>query len=198
LVKNILFIFVANQKTTCMKNWMILGVVLLVMNACRQPQTEKTGFIDMQKLTENYNELNRLKEEFKQKEEAFQRKYDSIGKAFQQKYNNFLHRAQRMSKVKADKEYQQLMYEQQQIGLKQQQEYQQIQNEAQQKTKELLDKLDKFIADYGQSHGYIYIFSKNDFNGVLYGDATKNMTDEVLKALNGRQETETAETGAAK
>jgi len=179
-----------------MKNWVLLMSALLFLGACQQPQTEKTGYVDMAKLTENYERLNQLKAEFKQKEEAFNKKYDSIGKAFQEKYNDFLRRAQRMSKAKADKEYQQLMYEQQQIGLKQQQEYQQIQNEAQQKTKELLDDLQKFIDDYGKTNGYTYIFSKNDFNGVLYGDTTKNITSELLEKLNKKNQAGQAEAGA--
>lgn len=194
--KDYLLIFVANQKTISMKNWKILGMFLLFLGACQQPQPPKTGYVDMQQLTKNYTALNQLKTEFKQKEESFQRKYDSLGKAFQAKYNQFLHRAQKMPKVKASKEYQQLMYEQQQISLKQQQEYQQIQNEAQKKTQELLDNMEKFIKHYGQQHGYIYIFAHNDFNGVIYGDSTKNITDAILEALNGKANTK--ETQATK
>jgi len=168
-----------------MKNlwWALAGIWMLM--SCQNGQTEKTAYVDMMQLTENYQKLNDLKAEFKAKEDQFQKKYDSLNRALQVRYNDFLQRAQRMPKAKADKEYQQIMYAQQQLGMQQQQEYQQLQAQAQEKTKELLDGLQQFIEDYGKQHAYTYIFSKNDFNGVLYGDSTHDITQELTGALNG-------------
>jgi len=168
-----------------MRHVWFAALIVMGLMSCQNSRTEKTAYADMVKVTDDYQKLKDLKAEFKAKEEQFQKKYDSLNRALQIKYNDFLKRAQRMSKAKADKEYQQLMYAQQQLGLQQQQEYQKIQAEAQEKTKELLDELQKFIENYGKQHGYTYIFSKNDFNGVLYGDEAHDITAELTGALNG-------------
>ncbi len=159
---------------------------------CQAPEGEKTGFVDMQQLTDKYEKLNALKKQFTDKEAAFKHKYDSLGQALQAQYNDFLRRAQKMSKAKADKEYQQLMYRQQMLAAQQQQEYAKIQKEADDQTAKLLDELKKFIAGYGEKNGYTFIFSKNDFNGVLYGDKAKDLTSVLLEQLNGKKDTTTA------
>ncbi|NPA46900.1 MAG: OmpH family outer membrane protein [Chlorobi bacterium] len=178
-----------------MRHVWFAALIVMGLMSCQNSRTEKTAYADMVKVTDDYQKLKDLKAEFKAKEEQFQKKYDSLNRALQIKYNDFLKRAQRMSKAKADKEYQQLMYAQQQLGLQQQQEYQKIQAEAQEKTKELLDELQKFIEDYGKQHGYTYIFSKNDFNGVLYGDEAHDITAELTGALNGGSTSSTPAAG---
>ncbi len=171
-----------------MKKFILVAFTAVLLWNCQGPKAEKTGFVDMQKLTDKYEKLNRLKKRFSDKEAAFKHKYDSLGQALQMQYNDFLRRAQKMNKAKADKEYQQLMYRQQQMAAQQQQEYAKIQKEADEQTAKLLDDLKKFIADYGQKNGYTYIFSKNDFNGVLYGDQAKDLTTALLDNLNGQSE----------
>ncbi len=162
-----------------------LGLILLSLSACKQNNTEKTAFADMQKLTDNYRKLQEAQKNFEAKQKDLKAKYDSIAASFQAKYRDFLSRAQKMSKARADKEYQQLALLQQQITLKQQQEAAALQQQADSVFKSMLDSLKTFIDKYGKDHGYTYIFGKQDLNGLLYGKPDKDITDDMLKALNG-------------
>ncbi len=166
-----------------MKNSIIILVALLLgLSSCEK--AEKTAFIDLNKVVEEYNVMKNIKEEFKAKEEAFNKKYDSIGRAFQQEYQKFLAKAGRMNPKKAQKLYDEFMAEQQRIGLQQQQEAQQLQQEFEKASEEASEKLKKFIEEYGKSHNFTYIFSRTELSGVAYGKEDKDITDELLDALN--------------
>ncbi|GEM_PF-4271532 len=169
-----------------MKKLVLLLSFIVLAWGCQNAPEEKTAFADIQELAKNYHEIQKIEEEMKAKETAFQKKYDSIGKVLQSKYENFLKRANKMPQKKAQEEYNSLMAEQQQLGMQQQQELQNLQNELAEKRDKALKNMEDKITEYGEKKGYTYIFNKGDF-GILYGDKSKDITDELKNYLNDNQ-----------
>ncbi len=166
-----------------MKNALVILLgLIMTLSSCQK--TEKTAFIDLDKVVEEYQLMNRIKEDFKAKEDAFNKKFDSIARNFQQKVQNFQAKANRMNQAKAQKQYEQLMMEQQSIQMAQQQEAQKLQEELEKAMEEASDKLKDFIKDYGKKNDYTYIFSRSELAGIAYGKDEKDITDELIDALN--------------
>ncbi len=161
-------------------------LLLFIIVSCQKP--EKTAYIDMNKVAEEYNEMKKVKEEFEAKQNELNRKYDSLAMAFQQKYQAFLAKANKMRQKKAQEKYNELMAEQQNIQLLQQRDYQQLQADFDKATEEVSQKLKDFIEKYGQENGYTYIFSRSELAGIAYGKKEKDITEKFIEALNAGSE----------
>jgi outer membrane protein len=48
----------------------------------------------------------------------------------------------------------------------------------------LIVKVKDFVGEYGEENGYTYIFGSNESANIMYAKEGKDITDEVLKALN--------------
>ena len=163
----------------------LFSMMALMMSGCQQQ--EKTAFIDLNKVVEEYKEMKKIKEDFDAKQEAYAKKYDSLNLALQKKYQDFLARSQRMNPKKAQEEYNALAAEQQNIQLLQQRDLQQLQEEFDKATKEATDKLKAFTEKYGEQNGYTYIFSRTELSGVAYGKKEKDITEAFIQALNAEE-----------
>ena len=164
-----------------MKNLIYAILAIFILTSCQQ---QKIGFIDNGKVINDYQEKIDLEERFKIKDEAFQKRTDSIGKAFQIEAQAFQIEAQKMSQRKAQEKYQELGQKQQLIQQQVQFEQQQLQQEFQKEIDSIISKVKDFVKDYGKTNGYAYILGKNDAGSVMYGNEANDLTAEVTKALN--------------
>ena len=151
-------------------NKIILGVALMLsLASCQQGQ--KIAFVDNSKLLDDYQEKKDLEALLKGKIDKYQHKRDSISQAFQvkaQKYSELAHESQLLQ--------QQLMAEEQAI-----------QEESRTKMDTLLKKVKNFIKEYGKQHSYDFILGANDGGSVHYGKADKDITADIVKALNEKK-----------
>ncbi|NPA42869.1 MAG: OmpH family outer membrane protein [Chlorobi bacterium] len=170
-----------------MKKILLLPLILWMAVACRQPEPEKTAYIDLNEVVKEYKLMKDIQKEFEAKQEAFTRKYDSLGLALQQQWQEFQQKSRRMSPKKAEQEYNRLLAEQQNLQLLQQQEFNRLQEDFNRASQEATDKLKAFVEEYGKTHGYTYIFSRSELAGVAYGKEEKNITKEFIEALNAAE-----------
>lgn len=168
----------------------VLGIlVVALLSACQQ---EKNAFIDNPTLINDYQEKKDFDVKFEKKIAAYNKKRDSIAKLFQIEANDFQTKASKMSQQKAQERYNELLqkqqFMQQQLGA----EEQQIQREGQIEMDSLVKKVKRFVQDYGKNNGYTYILGANEAGSVLFGEEKKDITKDVLNALNesykGKQE----------
>jgi outer membrane protein len=153
--------------------------------ACQQ---NKIAFIDNSKLINEYKEKKALEEKFKQKAQRFDKKTDSISKAFQIEAQAFDAAAGKMSQKEAQSKYNELLQKRQFIQQQLQIEEQQLQSQGQKQMDSVVNKVKDFVKDYGKKNGYTYILGSNEAGSVLYGKDEKDITEEVLKALNESSE----------
>jgi outer membrane protein len=159
----------------------VMALALVSVFAC---QESKIGFVDNQKLMDDYQEKIDLEESIKGKMEAFGKKRDSISQTFQAKAQAFQAKAQTMAQAKAQEEYAQLQQQGQVIGQQLQQEEQQLQMESQTEMDSIISKVKEQIKDYGKANGYTYILGGGDSGSVLYGAEANDVTEPLVKVLN--------------
>lgn len=164
-----------------MKKLIIAGIVLIGATACQQ---DKVAFVDNSKLVNEYQGKKDLETDLKAKVEKFNKKRDSISKAFQLEYGEAESKSKSMSQRAAQELAKNLNQKGQFLGQQLQLEEQQLQAESQSKTDTLLKEIKAFVKDYGKQHQYTYILGANEAGSVMYGDETKDITEELLKALN--------------
>ena len=71
------------------------------------------------------------------------------------------------------------------IQQRQQMAQQQVQAEGQKMMNQINEEIDAFLVTYAKSNGYSYILGTSEqTKSVLYGDASLNVTEDVLSALN--------------
>ncbi len=167
-----------------MRKIIITGIILMGMAACQQDNQDNIAFIDNSELINEYQEKKDLDAAIKIKVDKFNKKRDSISQAFQLEYSQAGAKSKGMSQ-KAQQELAQTLNEKGQfLGQQLQVEEQQLQKESQSKMDTLVKKVKQFIKDYGKEKNYTYILGANEAGSVLYGNEAKDITNEVLKALN--------------
>lgn len=163
-----------------MKIPFLSAMALFTLVSCQ----DKVMYVDNTKLLNDYQEKKDLEASLQTKIDAYSRKRDSLSRAFQLEAQQFENEAQGLGQAVAQKRYNELMQKSQALQQHLLQEEQAIQGESQSKMDTLLTKVKKFVKDFGKSKGYTYILGANEGGSVLYGDDSKNVTDQVVKALN--------------
>lgn len=177
----IYYLFITLQKYFLYMKFSVLSVAtLLTLVSCQ----DKTVYIDNTKLLNDYQEKKDLEAALQQKIDAYSKKRDSISRTFQMEAQLFESQAQGLAPAVAQKKYNELMQKSQILQQDLMQEERNIQAESQTKMDSLLTKVKKFVKEYGKNKGYTFILGANEGGSVLYGADEKNITDEVVKALN--------------
>ncbi len=164
-----------------MKLFTLTILLTTVLISCQQ---EKTAFVDVKELVTEYKEIKDLQDKYKQKDSLFQRKIDSLSTAFQMEVQIYQQNANKMSVNSRQEKEQELMIRQQILQQQTQGEGQQLQQESQTKIDSTVTKVKDFVKNYGKKNGYTYILGANEAGSVLYGKEEKDLTQEILQALN--------------
>lgn len=161
-----------------------LGILFTVLTICLSCQTEKTGFVDTEKLLTEYNELKDAKERFTKESDAIQSDLEMRIKAYQIKEDLFRKNGPSMSRKKQEEKYNELNAEAQQLQQERQAKLGKLQLESQNTIDSLITKVKDKVKDYGAANGYSYIYGSNDAGSVLFGKEELDLTPVVLEELN--------------
>jgi len=163
-----------------MKKLLFLSVALLSFS-CQQ---QKTAFVDISELVDDYEEMKDVKKAFDVKTEAYTKKRDSISQAFQLEEQDLRIKAQKMTQKQLQENSQALQQKAQILGQQLQNEQIAIQQDGQQQIDSLVKKVKDYIKDYGKTNGYTYIYGSNQTGSVLYGMEENDITSTLLAELN--------------
>ena len=164
-----------------MKTKFSLLLIALVLASCSK---SKSGFVDTQKLFEEYTEMTEVQDKYNKLSEEIRGELQPKIQAFQIKVDLYQKNAQSMSPSERQVKEQELGALQQEIQQMQQARGGQIQQESQAAIDSVISKVRKFIDTYGEENGYDFIYGKNESGNVLYGNKELDITDDILKALN--------------
>lgn len=162
-----------------------LGLLFTLAIVCFSCQTEKTGFVDTEKLLTDYIELKEAKERFTKENDVIQTDLEMRIKAYQIKEDLFRKNGPSMSRKKQEERYNELTAEAQQLQQERQAKLGKLQVESQNVIDSLITKVKDAVKDYGAANGYSYIYGSNDAGSVLYGKEELDLTPLVLEELNG-------------
>ncbi|MDO5637296.1 MAG: OmpH family outer membrane protein [Myroides sp.] len=163
-----------------MKKIFIGSFLLMGLVSCQ----DKIGYVDNSKLLNDYQEKKDIETKLQAKIDSYEKKRDSISRAFQTEAQQFDVEAKNLAQSVAQRKYNELIQKSQMLQQHLQQEEQKIQLESQTEMDSLVNKVKKFVKNYGKDKGFTYILGANEGGSVLYGIDEKDITDDVLKALN--------------
>lgn len=170
-----------------MKKLIAVCIIALTFSSCQEQQ--KIAFVDNNKVVNDYQKKKDFEEKFKIKIDNFNKKADSMQQAIQVEAQLFQSRAAKMSQSKAEEEYNALVQKKQMQDYQLGNEEKVLQAEGQKEIDTLVKQVKAFIKDYGKQKGYTFILGSNEAGSVLYGADAQDITEEVLKALNGDNST---------
>ncbi|MEF3078220.1 OmpH family outer membrane protein [Winogradskyella poriferorum] len=166
-----------------MKKIVVALVTLAIFTSCQKQ--DKIAFVDNAKVVKEFNKKKNFEAKFQTKIDAFNKKADSLDKAIQMEAQAFQTRAQKMNQSKAEQEYQALVQKKQMQDYQLGNEEKLLKAEGQKEIDTLVKQVKAFVKDYGKKNGYTFILGANEAGSVMYGAEDKDITDAVIKALNG-------------
>ncbi|MDT0558035.1 OmpH family outer membrane protein [Ichthyenterobacterium sp. W332] len=166
-----------------MKNLIIIVALAFSFFSCQQQA--KIGFVDNGKVINAYQEKKDVEGKYKQKDETFQKRRDSMISAYRLEYQEAQLKA---SKLRNQAQLQELSSEIQQkenlLTQKIQFEQQQMQQAFNAEIDSVLSKVRTFVDDYGKRNGYTYILGKNEAGSVMYGKEEQDISQAIIDELN--------------
>ncbi len=162
--------------------------ILFLLASCNQV---KVAYVDVDEILKEYKGAKEAEKEIQAESIKLSAEIEQLTNRFQQKVQEFQKYSNTMSAAEKQKLEQELMMEQQQIQMSQQMVQQQMQALSLAKIEELNKDIELFLEGYAKSNGYSYILgTSQQTKAVMYGDASLNVTDEVLESLNSNYKTE--------
>ncbi|WP_121666105.1 OmpH family outer membrane protein [Mesonia aquimarina] len=168
-----------------MKKFALIFIAALAIS-CNQ---DKTAYVDNTVLIKEYKNMKATEERFNEKSKEMQKELDAVAKQFQNEVEAFQQQSASMSDEELQKKRTQLMQRQQQLQQQQQAKSQALREESDKVIDSLIDEVKGFVVDYGKEHNYTYIFGSNESANIMYAKEGKDITQDVLKELNGIEET---------
>ena len=163
----------------------ILGALSIVLVLASCQEQKKMAFVNRTDVINDYQEKIDVEAKFKAREDRFNKRSDSIGKAFQLEYRQFEVAAAKMSPAKQQEQGQAFNQKSQILQQQLQFEQQQLQQAYATEMDSVMTTMKNFVEDYGKKNGYSFIFGTSDVTTtVMYGEDVSNISDVVLKGLN--------------
>jgi len=171
-----------------MKKSIVVIAIAAMLFSCNKSEStatsEKTAYIDTVKLMDEYTESKDLQAKFKEKSEVMGKELEAEIKKFQDEAATFQRNAQANGQQWAQQKGAELQKKEQQLQYAQQAMGQQLQKEGGAERDSLVEKVRKYIKDYGKKNGYAYIYGTGDAASVLYAKDEYDITAKVVKELN--------------
>lgn len=164
----------------------------MVLASCNQ-QIEKTGYVNNTRVVSDFKEMKVAQEKWTKKNNEVRAELEEKAKQFQIEVQGYQTIMKSMSTANREKKEQELMTKQQGLQREQQAKMQEIQQGSQVEIDSIINKVKSYIEDYGKKNGYTYIYGDTEASNILYGKEELDLTDKILKELNG-EETTTTET----
>lgn len=164
-----------------MKKVILLVFGAVVLSSCNQ---EKTAYVDNTQLIQDFKEMKSTEAKFTKKSEKLKKELDSVAQQFQLEVQQYQQKSASLSSAEKQEKESMLMQKQQQLQRQQQMQSNQLREESDVVIDSLITKVKNFVADYGEKNGYTYIFGSNESANIMYAKEGRDITEEVLKALN--------------
>jgi len=172
-----------------MKRFLWIASAVLILTSCNQ-QVEKTGFVNNTKVVSDFKEMKTAQEKWTKRNSEVRAELEEKAKQFQIEVQGYQNIMKSMSKANREKKEQELMTKQQGLQREQQAKMQEIQQGSQVEIDSIIGKVKDFIKDYGKKNGYTYIYGDTDASNILYGKEALDLTDIIVKELNGGEAVE--------
>ena len=149
------------------------------------PDKETIVFVNQDSLLSKYNYAKDVNKKMQDKGKTAQSDLASRGQAFQREVAEYQKNQTTLPADQRQSTEQRLAREQQDLQGYQQNATAQFQNEQASEANKLYDKIADFVKGYAKEKGYKLVLTYSKANPtVLYGDASLDVTSDVVKRLN--------------
>lgn len=149
-----------------------------------QRSNVKVAYVRSTELIYSYNGTKAAQAKFSQEQQNLQANLDTLKSGFNRAIASFNQQKEKMSKEAFDAQRQVLASKESQL----QQYAQAIAEKSQQQDTEMmqsvLNQINSFTEMYGKEHGYDFILGTTESGSVLYGKESRDITQELIDALN--------------
>ncbi len=167
-----------------MRKFLWIAISGIILTSCNQP-TEKTGYVNNTKVVSDFKEMKAAQEKWTKRNNEVRAELEEKAKQFQIEVQGYQNIMKSMSKTNREKKEKELMEKQQVLQREQQVKMQELQQGSQAEIDSIIGKVKDFIEDYGKKNGFTYIYGDTEASNILYGKEELNLTDKILKELNG-------------
>lgn len=147
-------------------------------------QSEKTGYVESDRLLIEYNKTSTAAKEIEKSTELLRNRFDTLQVELENLQKKFTKDLGSFSESERQ-------YKEQEINRKQadvQRYYQNMSEEIRKQdaevTRKLLKEISEVVKSYGEKHGYDYIYGATTSGNIVYAKPTKDLTDDIIKILN--------------
>jgi outer membrane protein len=148
-------------------------------------RAEEIVFVNSDSLLTKYEYFKDMSARLEKKGKAAQADLVSRGQAFQREVAEYQKAAATMSADQRQSTEQRLQRKQQELQAYQQNAGAQVQNDQAGEQAKLYEKVAEFLKTYAKDKGYKMVMTYQKGNsGILYGDASLDITSDVVKKLN--------------
>jgi outer membrane protein len=171
-----------------MKRQNILNIVLLAgllgLGTYQLLKKEKTVFVDIGKLMQEYKGMKDARAGYEKKAAQWQANADTLIAQWQNELKSYEKERSRMSKKEQELKEELLRNKQQQINQYQEAIKMKARDEDQALTQNVVNAINDYIKEYGKSKGYTFILGANGSGNIAYADESRDITKEIIEGLN--------------
>ena len=159
----------------------VLAVIFTLYNSIKSP---RLVYVDINKLIDGFHGSKVAKEDFDKKVSVMKANVDSLMTGWQNELKTYEKERSSMSPKELQLKQELLSNKQSQINNYQQGVQKQISEEDKKITQTVLNDINSFVKEYGESNGYKIIFGASGSGNIMYADESTDLTQDVLKKLN--------------
>jgi len=173
----------------------LAGLLFSCNNNTNTAATEfKTAYVDSSKLMTEYQEVKDIESKYKIKSEEKGKQFEGEIAQFQKEVQNFQANAAEKGQAWAQQKSGELQRKEQQLQMKQQTIFQELQAESTKEMDSIVKKVKSHISDYAKKNNLDYVFNTEEASTVIYGKEEYNITEAIIKELNGKYKGSSAAT----
>lgn len=169
--------------------------MIILFTSCTQ---EKVAYVDVEEIYKEYNKAKEAEQQMSIQSQKMSNEIEEFRMAFQQKVQEYQNASSSLSDTEKQQKEQELMREQQEIQQRQQMARQLIQEESKGKMDLIDEDIERLISKYAESKGFTMVLgTSSQTKSVLYGESSKDITDDIIESLNDEYEPEESEEEAS-
>jgi outer membrane protein len=169
-------------------HWAITLLILLVIIGFVSfnllSKSNKIAYVDALKLVSNYEGMKIAKAELQSKFLTYQKNIDTLKMELSSKSNEYTSRRSTLSAGEKKLFEEVLSAKEQQLVNYQNMVQEKAQEEDLELTQKALDKINTYVKQYGEQHGYELILAATQYGNIVYGYPDVDITDEIIEGLN--------------
>jgi len=148
----------------------------------------RIAFVDTDSILQKYNLVEDSKKAVERLHASKEKQFNAAQAQLEADYNTYLQTGASMTLQQQQAKEEELNQRAAKLRKMEDQFMTEIQQQLQEKNKITADSVVNYIQRYNKNHQYTLILEKSGVNGVLYGEPTLDITQEILNGLNAEYE----------